>query len=80
MTLTTRIVSLLHLHWISCHSLTAQGLLPHIRQQFALPCCNLGAILGRVILASDILNYTFGIYRNMALVYFYSFYLFQHFY
>ena len=79
MTLTTRICTLFHIHWSSLHSLTALGLVPHIRQKFTLPCCNLGAVLGRVILASDILNYTFRINRNMTFVYFYSFDLFQHF-
>jgi hypothetical protein len=79
MTLTTRIRTLFDFYWNGLHSLTALGMLPHVRQKFILPCCDLGAILGRVILASDILNYTFRINRNMAFVYFYSFYLFQHF-
>ena len=79
MTFTTRLYSFLDIWRSSLRSLTALGLLPHVGQKFVLPCRDLGAILGRVILASDILNYTFRINRNMASVYFYSFYLFQHF-
>lgn len=79
MTLTTCIYAFFDICWSSFHSLTALGMLPHVRQKSVLPCRNLGAILGRVILASDILDYIFRINRNMAFVYFHSFYLFQHF-
>lgn len=79
MTFTTRIYTLFDICWSGIHSLTALRMLPHVCQKFVLPCCDLGAILGRVILASDILDYTFRINRNMTFVYFYSFYLFQHF-
>ena len=75
MTSTTHVHTILDLWRCGLHPLAALRLLPHVRQQFVLPCRDLGAVLGRMILASDILDDTFRINRNMASVYFHSFYL-----